>query len=419
MTSTPSARSRTSPKVLMVGVGSLIAAISTYLLNILAARTLSLTEATGFLTNLALLFFFYGIVVAVTTEFTRSVAASVQTGVAEGPPALPVTLGIAAAAGVVVLVTSPIWPRTGLSLTMTLLIAVGVMGYTVHSGICGVLSGAGRWGTMSMLVGSEGLGRVGFALVALAVGATSDRLLGAVIAAAFVWVAVVLASAPTRQALHVRLDGALRVQIPRFAAAFAAQGASVALTVSYPVLLKWTTAPAAYDTSAPLLLAISLTRAPLMIPLMAYQSMILAYFVRAPQRAGRGLIAVAGALLGVGLVGAALAWLIGPPILTWMVSPEYFVDGAMMAVLTVSAAGLAMVTVTGAVTQALALHKWFVGGWLTALAVSVLLLLVPGSLSERAAWSLAAGPVAGCLVHAWAILRFGRSGRSLKTAGDS
>jgi O-antigen/teichoic acid export membrane protein len=403
---------RVSPRVLMVGGGSLVAALSTYVLNIIAARSLPVEQTTTLLTNLALLFFFYGIVVAVTTEFTRSVAAAAHTGVAAGPPAWAVTIGIALAAGLTLAFTFPLWgglKGTAVSLPLMLLMAAGVVGYTVHSGICGVLAGAGRWGTMSMLVGSEGTGRVVFALVVLAVGATADGFLGSVVAAAFIWVIFVASSPVAREALRLRLDAPLRVQLPRFGAAFAAQAASVALTVSFPVLLAWTTPAAEYATSAPLLVAISLTRAPLMVPLMAYQSMILAHVVQAGSRATRSLAVMALAVIGVGLIGGLLAWAIGPFLLTWLVSSGYFVDGRTLALLTLSAAVLALVTLTGAVAQALSLHRWFVLGWLLALCVSVGLLFVPGSLSERAILSLSGGPLAGCIVHTWAIFRASRS----------
>ena len=53
---------RVSPRVLMVGGGSLVAALSTYVLNIIAARSLPVEQTTTLLTNLALL-------KAVQTEF--------------------------------------------------------------------------------------------------------------------------------------------------------------------------------------------------------------------------------------------------------------------------------------------------------------------------------------------------------------
>ncbi len=39
------------------------------------------------------------------------------------------------------------------------------------------------------------------------------------------------------------------------------------------------------------------------------------------------------------------------------------------------------------------------GGWLTAVALAVALLLLPGALEVRAAVALLAGPVAGIVVH--------------------
>jgi hypothetical protein len=127
--------------------------------------------------------------------------------------------------------------------------------------------------------------------------------------------------------------------------------------------------------------------------------------VRSGRRASKNLAILALALAAFGAVGALLAWAIGPFLLTWLVSASYFIDGGTLALLTLSAAVLAMVTLTGAVAQALSLHRWFVVGWVLAVAVSASLLLVPGPLAVRAVWSLAAGPLVGCVVHSGAIVR--------------
>lgn len=414
----PSPEGRVGRNVLLVGVAALVAAASTYVIYLIAARTLSVEQNTQLLTQLATLFLFYGIVAAVATEFTRSVATAVQTNIAEGPPAFAVTLALAGIAGVAFVMSSRWWshsPGTAVSQPVMLLMAAGVVGYTAHVGLYGVLAGVGRWPSMSLLVGTEGLARVIFAVLATIAGASVAGYLGSVVAAAFIWAVFVTGSRAIRQATRSRLDSPLRVQAPRFAAAFIAQSCSVALTVSFPILLAWTTPAAEYLSSAPLLLAISLTRAPLMIPLNAYQSMILEYFVRERHRVGRGLAVLAGGVLGAGVVGAALAWLIGPPLLVWLLSPAYHVDGAMLAVLTISGAGLALVTVTGAVTQAFAMHPWFAAGWVIALAVSLGLLLLPGEVYTRTGWALAIGPVAGCLVHMVAILKAGKAPSSARS----
>jgi O-antigen/teichoic acid export membrane protein len=397
---------RAKSKVLLVGAASLVSAASTYVVNIVAARTLPVPETTVLLTDLAALFFFYGILAAVTTEFTRSIAVATRTGVAVGPAAWKVIAGIAVTAASALVLTSNLWAtRGGISLSwpVTLLMGVGVFGFAWHAALCGVLAGADRWGTMSRLVGSEGSGRIVFAIVVMWIGATADRYLGAIVAASFVWLLFAALSRTSRDALRLRIDAPLRVQVPRFGAALAAQSASAALTVAFPVLLAWTTASSEYANSAPLLLAIAVTRAPMMLPLTAYQSMIVAHFTSAKVRVGHDLAAVAAGVLGVGAAGAGLAWIIGPPLFTWLISPEYHVDGVILAGLTMAAAVLALATLTGAVAQALSRHGLFLAGWLAALAVSVSLLLLPGGIEFRAGCSLAGGPLAAVLIHALAL----------------
>jgi hypothetical protein len=395
-------------RVVAVGAASVVSALATYLLSVIAARTLPVAETTVLLTNFATLFLFYGVLAAVTTEFTRSVSVARHTGVAEGPPAWKASVLIAVVTSAVFLVSSAWWgraPGTAVTLGTAVLMTVGVLGFSMHAATCGVLAGSDRWSVLAALVASEGSGRVVFALVALLIGASAGGFLAAVVAASFVWVVVVLLSRQARGSLQQRMDSGLRQQGSRLGAAFGAQASSAALTVSFPVLLSWTTAPEEYSLSAPLLLAITLTRAPLMVPLTSYQAMIVAHFATPRVRAGRDLAILAAGVATVGCVGAALAWLVGPSLFAWLISPQYRVDGFVMALLTLAAASLALVSLTGAVAQALSLHRWFVAGWVLALGGALALLALPGGLEHRAVWALAGGPLVGAGLHAWGIIR--------------
>jgi hypothetical protein len=83
----------------------------------------------------------------------------------------------------------------------------------------------------------------------------------------------------------------------------------------------------------------------------------------------------------------------------------YRVDALLLFALTLAAAGLALLTLTGAAALAVNAHRAFSAGWLSATAAATLLLLVPASIETRAVLSLAVGPVLGILVHVVAVRR--------------
>ena len=111
-----------------------------------------------------------------------------------------------------------------------------------------------------------------------------------------------------------------------------ASSATAALVVGFPLLLRLTTSDAAYSTAAPLILAVSLTRAPLLIPLGSYQGVAITHFVDHPDRV-IGLLARIGAVVAViTAVGSGLASLIGPWLMTAFFGDSYGVSPVLLAV---------------------------------------------------------------------------------------
>jgi O-antigen/teichoic acid export membrane protein len=180
---------------------------------------------------------------------------------------------------------------------------------------------------------------------------------------------------------------------------------SAALVVGFAVLLSATTEEAVYRASAPLLMAIQLTRAPLLVPLGAYQGVAITYVLRHRDDGLRPLARIAGAVVGLGVVAACLAALLGPWLMATVLGEGYRVDALLLFALTLAAAGLALLTLTGAAALAVNAHRAFSAGWLSATAAATLLLLVPASIETRAVLSLAVGPVLGILVHVVAVRR--------------
>src|ERR1035437_10205405 len=106
---------------------------------------------------------------------------------------------------------------------------------------------------------------------------------------------------------------------------------SAVLVVGFPVVLRFASSDVEWITAAPLLLAISLTRAPLLLPLQAYQGVAIALFLNERSRGITVLLRPASAILGVGTLGAAGAYLLGPLIMSAFFGPGYRVAGRLLA----------------------------------------------------------------------------------------
>src|SRR5699024_7109464 len=146
--------------------------------------------------------------------------------------------------------------------------------------------------------------------------------------------------------------------------------------------------------AAAVIYAVTLTRAPLLVPLQQFQSAIIVRFVqgdRSPWNALAGPLAI---VWGVGLLGSGLAWLIGPWLFEVILRQEIFaVPGSLLAALTLGATATATLMVTGCATIAYDRHGLYLAGWVVATVVAVAILMGPWSLAMGAALALIVGPL--------------------------
>jgi hypothetical protein len=184
----------------------------------------------------------------------------------------------------------------------------------------------------------------------------------------------------------------------------AAAGASAILVMGFPVLLKATSGDLG-ATGGVVILAVTLTRAPLLVPLTAMQGNLIAHFVDQRGARLRPLLAPAAVVAAVGTIGVVAAGLLGPWLLRVAFGAEYRADGALLAWLTTAAVAMAMLTLTGAATVAAALHRAYALGWIIATVAAVLLLLLPVALETRTVIALLCGPLVGIAVHLVALAR--------------
>ena len=184
----------------------------------------------------------------------------------------------------------------------------------------------------------------------------------------------------------------------------AAAGASAILVMGFPVLLK-ATAGELGARGGVVILAVTLTRAPLLVPMTAMQGNLIAYFVDHRSARLRALVAPAGIIAGVGAVGVVAAFLVGPWIMRTAFGADYETSGTLLAWLTAAAVSMALLTLTGAAAVAAALHRAYAVGWVAATMTATALLTLPLSLESRTVIALLCGPLIGIAVHLAALAR--------------
>ena len=150
--------------------------------------------------------------------------------------------------------------------------------------------------------------------------------------------------------------------------------------------------------------AVILTRAPVLVPLQRFQSALVVRFVERREALFAALVQPVAAVLGLGVVGFAAAWAVGPWILKLAFDPEFYVDGLTLGVLTFASAFMGALIITGVAVLSLERHGWYVAGWLTATAVAFAVLgvmprLVGVDVHSVVVTALFAGPLAGAAVH--------------------
>ncbi len=349
-----------------------------------------------------------GLLQETTREVRAAGYAEVLPGTRTHPLRVAALVGIGAA--VVISVSSPLWSGRVFVQAHWLsvgLLSVGLAGFCLHATLLGMLAGTNRWTQYGALMVTDAVIRVAVASAAVVAGWALVGFLWATVAGALAWLIMIAASPVTRAAARLLTPGSTATFLRGAAHSITAAGASAILVMGFPVLLKVTSSQLGAQGGV-VILAVTLTRAPLLVPLTAMQGNLIAHFVDQRTARLRALLAPAALVGTVGVVGVLAAGLLGPWLLRAGFGPDYHASGALLAWLTAAAAAIALLTLTGAATVAAALHRSYALGWVCATVAAALLLLLPLPLSTRTVVALLCGPLVGIGVHLVALARAGR-----------
>jgi O-antigen/teichoic acid export membrane protein len=395
--------------VARVGIATAVAAVCGYGVMYLAARRL---EPAGF-SVFGVFWGAFGLAAGAANgllqEATREVRSTAGHPAGTGPHTRPMRVAAAVAVGAAAVIagTSPLWAPHVFAEARPLsvaLLSAGLAGFCLHATLLGMLAGAGHWSLYGALMVTDALTRLMLAIAAFAFGWGLSGFLWATVGGSLAWLLLLLASPTARSAARLRTTVSVSAFLRGSAHSIAAAGASAILVMGFPVLLKATSGQLG-AAGGVIILAVTLTRAPLLVPLTAMQGNLIAYFVDHRSARVRALLVPAAIVIAVGAVGVATAFLLGPWILRMGFGAEYVTSGRLLAWLTAAAVSIALLTLTGAAAVAAALHRAYSIGWVGATLAATVLLTLPLGLETRTVLALLCGPLVGIAVHLLALAR--------------
>lgn len=289
--------------------------------------------------------------------------------------------------------------------TFAAALVIGLLGYLAAAVLSGVLYGLRMWAGVAFAAIADAVIRALFVIVGLFLQ------LPVAILAALVAVPFGLAFALTWAVFRRRVVGAftLDVGLRRLAAhsssTVVAASATGVMISGLPMLIGITSASVPVATTGALLLTITVTRAPIVIPVIALQSFLISAVFRGQTaiRPGR-LMRVLGAVLCGGVASVLVGWFVGPPIIGLISGGRFEIDGLTAAVIIFSAFLVAAMCVSGPALVATRRHSANVVGWVVAAASTAIVLVLPFG-EVRVLAALAVPPAIGLAVHVIALLQ--------------
>ena len=352
------------------------------------------------------LFLVVGVLFGVQQEATRAVAQAEReaTGTATGrrTSIWLFAAGLAVLVLVVVLASALLWAAPSLgpaNAGLSVFVAVGAAFNCLVAAGSGVMAGSGMWRQLAAVVALDGILRVALVLLALALTTEAWVLALAVILPFPLALAAVFLSAPRELLRRARVPERMRGLAANTVRTMIAASATAVLINGFPLILSFFASPSAHEALGSLVLAVTLTRAPILVPLMALSSFLVSQFARAPHGAGRLVTRLTALIAAVVAVLCLCAWAFGVPVVVAVFGGQFDLDAGTLTALVASSGMIGVLCVTGSAVLARNLHGGYAIGWVAASVVTIAFLFLPLPLEGRAALALAAGPAVGIAVH--------------------
>ena len=298
--------------------------------------------------------------------------------------------------------TPPIFDRSDFGVAMIL--AVGVVIYCVYAAMLGGLAKAGEWRSYAWLAATDASTRLILVAGGSLLGWGAHGLAGALVLAPASWL-LFLAAPAVRTAARSRLAVSLSSFLHRMWLTMATTGANALLTVGFPVMVSASSAHALNAHDGVALAAIALTRAPLLVPLGIFQTLIIGSLSRQPGLLRSVLVKGNVILLTVTTALGALTLAVGPFLFEAVLGDTFRLPAWTLTFLVVSSLPTAVLVVTGSCLIALKRQASSAAGWLLAVVLTFCALKIDVDLANRAPVAITVGAAAGIAVHVLSLMR--------------
>jgi O-antigen/teichoic acid export membrane protein len=284
-------------------------------------------------------------------------------------------------------------------------LSLGVSSYVIVAAINGILAGSGRWQLFALQPILDGLLRLMFVFAAVALDLGTWAVIWAIALPLPISLVVMLALSRKTLSRFGKINESYR-KISRNAGRTVAASGSMSILINGLPLLIVIFGRADAATLGTIILALTVTRAPILVPLTAMQSILISKFSREPAKRAKTLALVSSVLIVITLLIATVFFLSGEWLFARLFGEDYALSGALLAGMVFASGSLALLTVVAAAALSASLHSFFLASWSVASAGTVILLAaIPLEIGWRTVISLIASALTGASIAGFSLWR--------------
>jgi O-antigen/teichoic acid export membrane protein len=392
-----------------------VAGVAGYLIQFLVPLRNSPAEYLKFSVFWAALYLGVSALSGIQQEVSRAATTAVSRDSGSNKVAFRFTFGAVGLTLVLVPLSALVWGSAVFPDHTVVLIAaltLGCASYLVVAALSGIFYGLQMWVVVAVQTVIDAGLRLLFVGLGVMFRADVDVLVWCVVAPFPLTVLIMWFAIRRRVAGMFRLDVTANGLAWNAARTVVGACATGILVSGFPLLLDATSRGESEAALGVLVLVITLTRAPLVVPLLALQSFLTVHFRGRVSSILASVLSILGGVLIVTFAASALAFALGPDIIVFFYGEEYSVSAAVVGLIVASSGLTAALCVTGPAVLARGQHGAFLAGWLGAALAMTLILLMPLPMAPRAIGALAFGPLIGLLIHLGALILGARQSRA-------
>lgn len=383
-------------------IATALAGAAGYLIQAVAGWGLEPDEYVGFGVFWATFYLLVGGVAGIQQEIARTARpAAIGSGRSDRARLLAFAGITAATVTALVAGTAPLWGEAvfGKDWPATLpALLLGTAAYVGFATLSGVLYGRMAWGILSVVIIADPVIRL-FAVVAAVPLGASTLLDWAIVSPVLITLLLGLVLLVSARSTGTIVADPVLGMLGKAARTVVGSAATAVLISALPLFVAASARSESAAEVGAVIFNLTITRAPLVIPILAFQGWLVVAFRDAGPRWVRRVVLLIGAILLTGVVVAAVSWFAVPPLVGWLFGGGYVLSSWLTFGFVLTASLTAALCASGAIVIARGGHTAFLLGWVLAAIVAVGLLFLPLEFGTRLVIALAAGPAAGLIVH--------------------